>query len=67
MVEDLGVEVEEMEEEAAAMEVVSRILVGAATIGDGRGGDDVRRHWSVSEECVCLMSLEKAPGSSLNF
>ena len=44
VVEDLGVEVEEMEEEAAAMEVVSRILVGAATIGDGRGGDDVRRH-----------------------
>ena len=44
VVEDLGVEVEEMEEEAAAMEVVSRILVGAAIIGDGRGDDDVRRH-----------------------
>ena len=44
VVEDLVVEVEEMEKEAVAMEVVSRVLVRAAIIGDGRRDDDVRRH-----------------------
>lgn len=57
VVEDAGVlEVEEMEEEAAAMEVVSRVLVRAAMVTVGA------TMVSVSEEFVDLTSSGKAPG-----
>lgn len=57
VVEDAGVlEVEEMEEEAAAMEVVSRVLVRAAMVMVGA------MMVSVSEESVGLANSGKAPG-----
>lgn len=57
VVEDVGVlEVEEIEEEAAAMVVVSRVLVRAAMVMVGA------TMVSVSEELVGLTSSGKAPG-----